>query len=339
MISRTTRYKSFAKLGEYLRDPANELLLEDWAFRAHLTNNWFTPDNVMNSLKAIGEQYLTEDELQKWADTYPEPAASKKIGVVMAGNVPAVGFHDAMAVLISGHVLLAKLSTDDTVLIKFLLDKLSLIEPAFRESIHFVERLNDADAYIATGSDNTARYFEYYFSKKPNIIRRNRVSVALLTGKESREELAALGSDILRYYGLGCRNVAKLYVPLGYDFVPFFEAIQPFEEYCRNHHKFFNNYEYNKSILLVNGTPHFDNGFLMAVENPALVSPLSVVNYETFQDLAEVKARLAEDQDKIQCVVGKPETSVASLPFGQAQKPGLSDYADGVDTMEFLSKL
>ncbi|HEV7349586.1 acyl-CoA reductase [Telluribacter sp.] len=339
MIFRTTRYKTFELLGEYLTDPANALLLEDWAFRANLTNNWFTPENVLNSLQSIGERYLTAEALKEWADRYPEPATSRKVGVIMAGNIPAAGFHDAMAVLLSGHTLLAKLSTDDSVLIKFLLDKICLIEPAFHDYIQISERLNDAEAYIATGSDNTARYFEYYLGRKPSIIRKNRVAVAVLTGEESREELTALGEDILRYYGLGCRNVAKLFVPTGYDFTPFFEAVQPFESYCRNHHKFFNNYEYNKSILLVNGEAHLDNGFLIVHQNKALVSPLSVVNFEPCENLDEVRQHLEEDKEKIQCVVGMATNPLATVPLGKAQRPGLSDFADGVDTMAFLSKL
>jgi hypothetical protein len=339
MISRAIRYKPFVLLGDYLRHPDHQAELDEWAYRAHLANNWFTPDNVRLSLRAIADEYLTETALSQWEEQYPEPAASRKVGVVMAGNIPAVGFHDAMAVLISGHTLLAKLSTDDTVLMQKLLGTLCAIEPAFNGYVVFADRLNDADAYIATGSDNSSRYFEYYFAKKPNIIRRNRVAVGVLTGQETTEELAALGEDILRFYGLGCRNVAKLFVPVGYDFTPFYEAIQPFDHHNRNHHRFFNNYEYNKSILLVNREPHLDNGFLILTENKALVSPLSVVNYESYQDLDEVRQRLAEEQDKIQCVVGRASLGFANVPLGKAQQPALCDYADGVDTMAFLSGL
>lgn len=319
--------------------PDFEPELDYLAQRTHHTNTWFTTENVLHSLRALAREYLDADKLAAWADTYPEPAQNRKIGVVMAGNVPAVGFHDALSVLISGHVLLAKLSQDDRILIPALLAELVRIEPAFQPYVQFVERLNDADAFIATGSDNSARYFEYYFSKKPNIIRKNRVSVGVLTGHESQEELLALGHDVLQYYGLGCRNIAKLYLPVGYDFSTFYEAIEPLRDYCLNHHKYFNNYEYNKSILLVNGTPHLDNGFLLLTENPSPVSPLAVLYYETYKSLGDVQQLLEQNAEKTQCVVStSPELSQA-LPPGTAQQPGLFNYADGVDTMAFLSSL
>ncbi|SDH18296.1 Acyl-CoA reductase (LuxC) [Dyadobacter soli] len=340
MISRIRRINAFIRLGQFISDPANEETIAEWVAGAKSRNNWFTPANVRLSLNAIAGQYMNEERLQAWAAAYPEPAQSCKIGVVMAGNIPAVGFHDALCVLISGHTLLAKPSSDDPLLIRALLTQLTEIEPEFKDYIQFVERLNDSDAYIATGSDNTARYFHYYFAKKPNIIRKNRTSVAALTGGETREELRALATDILQYFGLGCRNVSKVFVPSGYDFTGFYQAIEEMADDYVNHHKYFNNYEYNKSIYLVNRIAHSDNGFLLATESEALVSPISVLHYQHYDSVEELKALLRESEEKIQCVVAKPELHLPeALPFGSAQAPGLSDYADGIDTMAFLSNM
>jgi hypothetical protein len=339
MISRIERINAFIELGKFITNPQNEPLIEEWIARANSKNNWFTPENVARSLNAIATQFLEADKLKAWAERYPEPSAVKKIGVVMAGNIPAVGFHDALSVLISGHILMAKPSSDDQFLIHALLGALLEIEPAFENNIQFVERLNDADAYIATGSDNTARYFHYYFAKKPNIIRRNRTSVAVLSGKESSEELRALGSDVLQYFGLGCRNVSKLYVPAGYDFTKFYESIQELDKTYLHHHKYFNNYEYNKSIFLINRVPHFDNGFLMLTESQALVSAISVLHYETYESISDIAEPINEQAEKIQCVVTNTPLNVPGVvPFGKTQEPGLNDYADAVNTMAFLAE-
>lgn len=338
MISRNQRINAFVKLGKFISNPQNSSVIEDWIHHANSKNNWFTPENAALSLHAIASQYLDEDKLTQWAALYPEPETAKKIGIVMAGNIPAVGFQDALCVLISGHILLAKPSSDDFVLINAILNKLTDLEPAFEDYIQFVERLNDADAFIATGSDNTARYFHYYFAKKPHIIRKNRTSIAVLTGNETDEELSALGRDVLQYFGLGCRNVSKLYVPEKYDFTRFYEAIQDMDKTYLHHHKYFNNYDYNKSILLVNRVPHFDNGFLLLTESEVLVSAISVLHYETYRTLDEVKEKLAAASEKIQCIVGNSNPGLPEMVyFGEAQKPGLLDYADSIDTMAFLA--
>jgi hypothetical protein len=340
MISRTRRTEAFINLGKFITNPANADIVEDWVARAKSGNNWFTPENVRLSIHSIATRFLNENDLKAWSAQYPEPASYKKVGVVMAGNIPAVGFQDALCVLISGHILLAKLSSDDRHLMEAILKKLIELEPALEEQIRLVDRLNDADAYIATGSDNTARYFHYYFAQKPHVIRKNRTSVAVLTGDETGEELAGLGRDVLQYYGLGCRNVSKLFVPSGYDFTKFYESIQDVENAYLHHHKYFNNYEYNKSIFLINRVPHLDNGFLMLNENSALVSPISVLHYQTYETMEEVTGLLADSQEKLQCVISKPENGIeGSLPFGESQSPGLFDYADSVDTMRFLADL
>lgn len=339
MISRKDRIQAFVQLGEYLSDPDYRTAVEEAAQGAYRKNNWFTIPNVLKSLSAIGQAFLDGQRLATWMDAYPQPSESKKIGVVMAGNIPAVGFHDALAVLASGHTLMAKLSSEDAILLPFLLGQLCQIQPAFREHVRFVERLNDADAFIATGSDNTARYFHYYFSKKPNIIRKNRTSVAILTGNESETELRALGDDMLQYFGLGCRNVSHIFVPEGYDFTKFYEANQELDETYLHHHKYFNNYEYNKSVVLINRKHHYDNGFLMLSENQALVSPISMVYYQSYTNQDDVLQALETHKEKIQCVVSNDQAYPGALPFGKTQEPGLTDYADAVDTMAFLATL
>ncbi len=257
----------------------------------------------------------------------------KIVGIVMAGNIPMVGFHDLMCVLLSGHFAAIKISSQDSYLTVRLIGWLLDIEPKFRKSLEIRERLTNIDAVIATGSDNTARYFEFYFKDIPHIIRKNRSSVAILTGEETTEDFKALGKDLFWYFGLGCRNVSKLLVPKDYKFDPFFEAIQEFEE-VGNHHKYRNNYDYNKSIYLVNGEPHLDNGFVLLRASEDLVSPISVIFKQEVEGEAEIKAFLDTHQEKIQCVVGK-----GYIPFGSAQLPLPWDYADHVDTLEFLLAL
>lgn len=339
MIARKKRINALIQLGNYLNDPTNSIEIEECVAKARASNSWFTPEHTRLSIASICRYYLDQASLNQFAERYGDTKEIKKIGVVMAGNVPAVGFHDALCVILSGHHLLAKLSKDDYALMFFLLNKLISIEPELAKSITFVDRINEADAYIATGSDNSARYFTYYFANKPHIIRKNRTSVAVLTGNETTEELSLLGDDILLYFGLGCRNISKMYVPAGYDFSGLYESLENKRFQYANHHKYFNNYEYNRSILLVNGTEHFDNGFLIFTKNEALVSPLTVVYYENYNSLEELTAILEAQAEKIQCVVGRTELIKEAVPFGAAQYPGLEDFADGVDTMSFLGKL
>ena len=335
MLNHASRLAAFAALGQRLAALTDDELT-DIAARARNRNGWFDLPNVRTAIAGIAHQ-LEEPKLSQWAGRYrAEPEQPRQVGVVMAGNIPLVGFHDMLCVLLSGHTLLAKPSKDDTVLMLWIAKELTEIEPAFTERINFVERLNAADAFIATGSDNTARYFEFYFKNKPHLIRRNRTSLGILTGRETAEELAQLGPDIFQYYGLGCRNVSKLYVPEGYDFVPLLDALQPWQTVL-NHHKYQNNYDYNKSILLVNAVPHFDNGFLLLTEREAPVSPISVVHYSTYTQEIDLLDQLTNVAAQTQCLVSAGGRYPGSFPFGQAQYPSVADYADGIDTMEFLA--
>lgn len=331
------RIRAFTELGRHLQNLSPEeraMLIQ----RAADSNAWFDERNVTHALNGI-IALLDEQPLRKWLAQYEMASMHpKRIGVIMAGNIPLVGFHDVLCVLLSGHLLHAKLSSDDPFLTKWLLQKMTALEPALAAQIQYVEMLKDVDAVIATGSDNTSRYFAHYFAQKPHIIRRNRTSIGILNGQEKPEELKALGQDILQYYGLGCRNVSKVFVPEEYGFARFFEAIEDLQEVLY-HHKYHNNYDYNKSILLVNMVPHLDNGFLTVTRNADLVSPISVLYYDTYTGPSDLTQKISASKDKIQCIVSSGAWYPGSIPFGQAQCPAVSDYADGVDTMEFLLSL
>lgn len=337
MIKLTDRINAFSTVGKILENmSSSELHLMHQ--KAHAENNWFTPENVDLALLGI-QNYLKHDKLVQWTKDLPqENPAPKQVGIVMAGNIPLVGFHDFLTILISGHIVRAKLSSQDTFLMKYVAGLLTEIEPRFEAFIRFEERLMGTDAIIATGSDNSSRYFEYYFSNIPHIIRKNRTSVAVLTGKENPAEIAKLGNDIFQYFGLGCRNVSKVFVPEKYNFTPLFESIEYFNT-LQHHHKYRNNYDYNKSICLVNKEPHLDNGFLLLRESHQMVSPISVLYYEYYRSQEDLQRKIEAHVDKIQCIVSEKAWYPKSIPFGEAQQPGLWDYADDVDTLAFVNKL
>lgn len=300
---------------------------------AFLNNNWFTRTFVDNALRQIAEHYLTKEKLEKWAEQYRvnDTLSGKKIGVVMAGNIPLVGMHDLICCLMMGHKCVAKLSSKDTVLMQYVIEYLKEIAPETAEFIEVSSLLKDCDGYIATGSNNTARYFEYYFSKYPNIIRKNRTSVAILTGNETTDELSLLADDIHQYFGLGCRNVTKIYVPTGYDFVPLLRSFDKYSDFAE-HHKYKNNYDYQLSIQLLNHAYYMTNESTLMFEKKSNYAAISVLNYEYYEKNTWPNA--GENKDEIQCVVSHKDT-----PFGQAQSPTLLDYADGVDTMRFLEAI
>ncbi len=347
------RIKAFEELGSFLKQFAknrkDELLasLNDKYYddfdrliqNQQLYNGWFTTDNVLQSVNAIAVT-LTSEKLTLWLSSYQLIEKSpKRIGVVMAGNIPLVGFHDFLTVLITGNVLIAKTAKQDQLLIKKIASILIFIEPAFVDKIEFTERLNNFDAVIATGSNNTARYFEYYFGKYPHIIRKNRNSVAIISGKETIQEMKALGNDIFQYFGLGCRNVSKIYVPINYNFNEFFEAIVNDFKHVTDNNKYANNYDYNKAVYLLGNNQLLDNNFVMLKEDQSLTSPVGVVYYEFYNSIEEVVEKIQERAHEIQCVVSSSENIPNSLNFGEAQQPQLWDYADGIDTVDFLLKL
>ncbi len=352
MSSITKRIKAFTKLGDFLSQFSHdgihqkkEILYNDLFFdgfianikRAETHNGWFTEENVLYGLDSWST-LLTEENLNRWLSNYDiQITDEKKVAIIMAGNIPLVGFHDFLCVLLSGHRVLVKLASNDKQLLPFLASYLEKIEPSFAGKIEFTEeKLVDFDGVIATGSNNTARYFEYYFENKPHIIRKNRNGVAVLNGKESENELKALGEDIFRYYGLGCRNVSKVFVPKNYDFDLLFKAIYPYKTVLASK-KYQNNYDYNKTIYLMSEFNFIENGFLMIKKDESYSSPIATLFYEEYDDIKTLEKKLENDREYIQCVVsnGFREDEIS---FGETQKPQLWEYADGVDTVEFLLK-
>lgn len=348
------RIKAFAELGKLLKMCSstyqNGLMevegngsakrLFELVYSSKYHNPWFDENHVIKSYQGISH-LLEYANLHQWCCTYPniQLNTGKWVGVVMAGNIPAVGFHDFLSILISGFGIKIKLSSADNQLLPAMADFLAELDPWFKSKIEFVEGpFKEVDAIIATGSTNTARYFEYYFNKWPNIIRKNRNSIGILTGTESNEELAGIASDIMSYYGLGCRNISKLWVPNGYNWQALFDQLNAYSQLAMNH-KYFNNYEYQKAIKLVNKVQHFDLGFLLLTEDKALASPISVVHYQTYDSEQTVQDYLREHIEQIQCIVTKSDIYEPSVRPGNSQLPGLSDFADGIDTMHFLSVL
>ena len=322
-----------SKLGNYML--GNSSAWKEAKQKAYVENGWFTPEFTELAVRNIAENYLKPDHLHKWAAHYNvggSPTNARTVGVVMAGNIPLVGFHDFLSVFISGHRALIKLSSKDRALLKHLLSIVAEWNPDVEEQIKFSEILKGSDAYIATGSNNTSRYFEYYFGKYPHIIRRNKASVAVLTGEETAAELGSLADDICQFFGLGCRNVTKVYVPGGYDFETLLSACRKYD-YLADHHKYKNNYDYNLALHILNEKFYMTNDSLLLIEDPAIFSPISQVNYEYYSNREMLLSSLFSNQN-IQCIVGH-----GNVPFGQAQRPGLFDYADKVDTMEFLNSL
>lgn len=311
--------------------------LDDAVRRAYFVNPWFTEANVRHAF-AAWSGLLKPEPLQNWLGDYPRLHQPRKtartIGLVLAGNIPLVGLHDVLCVWLSGHKARVKCSSQDPALVPALFTVLDKFLPGSLDRIQFLTgTMGEVDAVIATGSNNTARYFEHYFGHLPRIVRKSRVSVAVLDGTETPEELAALGEDIFRYFGLGCRNVAKLYVPQDFILDRYFEAIYPWNDIV-NHNKYGNNYDYTRALWLLDGVKFLENGFTLLKEDNALASPVSAVFYERYMEGSEVVAKLAQAGDSIQCIVGH-----GYLPFGTAQAPGLNDYADGVDTLKFLAEL
>ena len=316
----------------------NDLFYDDFLNLIDLSqshNGWFTPNQVHFAIQFWAEA-LTEENLNLWLSKYDfSTVQPKTVALILAGNIPLVGFHDFLSVVISGHKVLVKTSSNDQKLLPFLAKYLISIHPEVENYITFTEgKMEGFDAVIATGSNNTARYFEYYFKDKPSIIRKSRNSVAVLTGNETSEDLANLGEDIFRYFGLGCRNVSKLFVPKGYNFDAFFQAIYEQKDVIY-YEKYANNYDYNKAVFLMSNFKLLDNEFLTIKEDSSYASPISSVFYEYYEDVNEIKKRLEIEAEQVQCIVSNGITE-NSIAFGQTQKPNLWDYADNVDTLEFL---
>ncbi len=335
------RISAFSLLGKILRDEmdgkssAYSSQLNQMIETQHLKNPWFTADNVRMAITAIAVQ-LTQERLEEWTSRYPELNHDRKplkVGVIMAGNIPLAGFHDFLSVLISGNNILAKTSSKDSELIQYIGQILFDINPEFSGKIEFTnDTLKGFDSVIATGSDNSSRYFEYYFRKYPNIIRKNRSSIAVLEGNESQQELEALGTDIFSYFGLGCRNVSKLFIPVSFDLSEMIKTWSRFSGLI-SHSKYANNYNFSKAVYLVNKERVTDTGYVLIKEDPGLTSPVAVLYLQYYNSMEQVSKAIDENRVKIQCTTGH-----GFIPFGKAQSPVLWDYADGIDTLSFLLK-
>ncbi|CAA0247150.1 acyl-CoA reductase [Tenacibaculum maritimum] len=347
------RISAFTKLGAFLSQFSqnkivkkeniefNDLFFDGFKHQIKIAqehNSWFTKDNILFSIENWSKA-LNEKDLTTWVSTETlGKNPSKKIAIIMAGNIPLVGFHDFLAVLISGHNVVVKQSSNDEHLLPFLAKYLEYVAPSLKGNILFTkDKLTNFDAVIATGSNNTARYFEYYFKDKPSIIRKNRNSCAIITGNETAEDFKNLSEDIFRYFGLGCRNVSKLFIPKGYNFDPFFKGMFHQQEIINNT-KYANNYDYNKAVYLMSEFDILENGFLMIKEDQSYSSPIASIFYEYYDNIDNLKIKLYEEREKIQCVVANNFIE-NEIPFGQTQHPKLSDYADGVNTLKFLSEL
>lgn len=326
------RIELMTKAGEYLKsNHPGWIAIKEQAYNK---NGWFTTEFIQHAADEIANNFLQKNILEKWVTHYhlDDNIQPKNLGLVMAGNIPMVGFHDMLAIFISGHYQTIKLSSKDDILIKHLVKYLYSLDAEIQNHISFADMLKGCDAYIATGGNTAAKSFEEYFGKYPSIIRKNRTSIAILTGNETAEELSALAKDVHLYFGLGCRNVTKIFVPAEYNFIPLLKSFEPFK-YFADHHKYKNNYDYNLSIILLNNVYYMTNEATLLVENKGTFSPISQLFYEYYTDINAVEAKLKQTDD-IQCIVGN-----GHLAFGEAQNPSVDTYADGVDTMQFLLTL
>ena len=334
MMTLSTRIDIMVRLGQYLLENSEEW--QEVKEKAYRANGWILPEFIDLSIKNLTNQFLQKDQLLNWVKLYPgikeEIRSPKLVGIVMAGNIPLVGFHDFLCVFISGNKALIKPSSKDEVLIKHLVTKLIEWQPELKDFIGFAELLKNCDAYIATGGNSTANHFEYYFGKYPNIIRKNRTSVAILSGNESAEELEQLADDVYFYFGMGCRNITKIYVPKDYDFIPLINTFKKYD-YLADHHKYKNNYDYNLALHILNNNQYMSNESLLLIEEENIFSPVSQLNYEYYENPTFLINTL-QNNESVQCIVGKQ-----FIPFGGAQSPALSNYADGVDTMKWLEEL
>jgi len=333
------RIESLVELGHQLSNDKG--ILYQAIRQAYNENKWFIEENCHMAIESITDQFLQRKELENWVNAYsfPNEEAVKRVGLILAGNIPLVGFHDVLSVFIAGHKSVIKLSDKDKILLPAILNVLYDINPQASKYFVIVDRLTEYNAVIATGSDNSAVHFEYYFKHVPHIIRRNRNAVAILHGMESRADIVTLGKDIFNYFGLGCRNVSKLYVPKGYDLEFIMEALHDYKELVL-HNKYKNNFDYNYAIYLLNQDKFLMNGCVLLKESTDITSRIAMLGYEYYNSIEELKALLTARQEEIQCIVSNQIIKgFNTVRFGHSQQPFLSNYADGVDTLEFLSKL
>lgn len=335
----TERLHILSQLRDYIL--SGEEGLEQIKLKSFRDNKWFTIEFIDLALHSIANHYLNGESLAAFAKFYqiPESRDPKRVALIPAGNIPLVGFHDMLCVFLSGHHCVIKSSSKDAHLLKHLVETMISFKPETRELFSFVEVLKDFDAVIATGSDNSSRYFEYYFKDYPHIIRKNRNGIAVLSGKETDEEMEALGDDVFQYFGLGCRSVSKIYLPRDYDVKQLFAYWKRYHE-CINHHKYANNFDYNSANYILGETPFLTNNIFILKEDDALVSRIATIHYAFYDDIDELSVQLRTQRDQIQCI--SSHLDLGDLPTvlpGMAQKPSLTDFADGVDTLKFLMQI
>lgn len=326
------------ELGKELKAYTNNLLddrlsleYDEVIARAEINNPWFIKTFVLQAL-GVWADALTENGVDKWLKSYPQGKTAKNISVIGAGNIPLVAFHDCISVLASGHNLWLKCSTDDEILLPFIINRLLSFEKSLENSLELkTQGLQKADALIATGSNNSARYFEYYFRHMPMILRKNRSSVAVITDEVSNETLESLADDMFSYFGKGCRSVGKLFVPENFNIQRVFENSVKYS-YFKNHNKYVNNFDYHRAIYLMNQDKFLENDFFVIRESDKMHAPVGVCFYERYSDLDKVKEKVNALSDELQVISGLDE----SAAIGCNQMTTLLDYADGVDTMEFL---
>lgn len=334
----TTTIQSLSSWGKSLANSINSTEWEELSFKIHNKNQWFDPENTHYAISQWVD-LLTEEKLTNWVSNYNFPVKNQKtIGLIPAGNIPMVGFHDILSILIYGHAAQVKLSSKDDVIIPWAIQKLSEIDKTLASKVIFTERLKDFDAVIATGSNNTNRYFEYYFGKYPNILRNGRTSVAVFNGKEDFDNLINLPEDVLRYFGLGCRNISSFLFPKGLDPTLIYPVFESWKGLI-NHHKFGNNYDYQLARFIVNSVPYFDNGLLLLSESTQIHSPIGTIYYSFYENEEDLKRIIEENKNSIQCVFSDQSWYPNSLNFGSGQQPSLTDYADNIDTLAFLETL
>lgn len=339
-LSLNERLDLLVALGQHLSN-AEDTFLDAILHRTSFHNPWFSIENQRLAIAAIAEEMLQWEKLWAWASQYPiqAPTSPKRLGLVMAGNIPMVGFHDFICSFVAGFISKIKLSEKDPFVLPYLFEWLGKKDPRFKSYVEVVDKLQAFDVVIATGSNNSARYFEAYFGKYPHIIRKNRNAVAVLTGTESSEELHALGKDVFRFFGLGCRNVSKIFVPMDYDFQLLMERLHDYREIIL-HDKYKNNFDYSLALLMLNRVAYINNGCVILVESPSIASRIAVLHFEYYQSLESVTAQIKAQSDEVQCVVsGQKLAGLDTVAFGESQRPGLQDYPDGVDVMRFLTGL
>jgi len=346
MMNLHARIDAFVKLGKRMLHDSIQgcgSKFENVIQEASIHNPWFTPENIYYSIDSIANQWLTEKELITFVSKYPKeffnPVEKKKVVVIMAGNIPFAGFHDLLCVLLSGHLFFGKVSSKDGHLMASIIDMLKEINPEFNDYIELTEvTLHGFDAVIATGSDNSSRYFDYYFKNYPTIIRKHRNSIAVLTGNESEEELTQLSDDIFLYFGLGCRSVSMVLVPVGYDFIRLLKAFKAWQN-LDTHNKYMNNYEFQKTMNLINMIDHIDTDFMLLKQSESIGSTVGVVHYKEYEDLQSALNFIETHKNELQCIVGDSRLIPNAIPFGCSQNPKIDEFSDGIDTIEFLSKL